>query len=205
MSRDEKIMSFSRLVRRIAWNIAKRLPCNGDVEDLYQCGMIGIMKAVDSYDESRSRTFKSYAKQRAVGEMFDYLRLNDFMSRKGRTALKKGGEVLGLHTRVYGMNINQLKSSVDVHEFVYTYQAGLYLSGIFRTFEGRNLAVLRSLLFKRLTMKQIGHDLNCSESRVSMLFTDIRRTLAIRLKRSPFTPLELRSSLEIAIYLAFSK
>lgn len=65
-TRDEKITSNIGLVH----SIANRFRGRGvDYEDLFQNGCIGLIKAVDNYDESKGFAFSTYAVPVIMGEI----------------------------------------------------------------------------------------------------------------------------------------
>ncbi len=68
----------ARLVQhnlRLVMSIVQRFIHRGkSVEDLYQIGCVGLLKAIDGFDLSRSVQFSTYAVPRIVGEIKHYLR-----------------------------------------------------------------------------------------------------------------------------------
>lgn len=82
--RDALIVRHAPLVQRLAWRMAARLPPGFDVDDLASVGMIGLIEAVDRYEESRAGSFTAYAKIRIRGAMLDDLRRNDHSTRPDR-------------------------------------------------------------------------------------------------------------------------
>ncbi len=69
--RDEKVNKNMGLVH----SIAKRFSDKGvDYEDLVQIGCIGLIKAVNNFDESRGFSFSTYAVPVIIGEIRQYFR-----------------------------------------------------------------------------------------------------------------------------------
>lgn len=60
------------LVKKIAHGLARRQ--TDPVEDIVQVGYLGLMKAIEQYDESFGTSFKTYATHRITGEIRHYLR-----------------------------------------------------------------------------------------------------------------------------------
>ena len=83
-SRDELIRDHLPLVRRVAYNLARRLPPNVDVHDLVGAGTEGLLKAADHFDPAVCIEFEPYAYTRVRGAMLDELRLYDHVTRYGR-------------------------------------------------------------------------------------------------------------------------
>ena len=83
-SRDEVVVEFAPLVKRIANRLAARMPANMDVNDLIQAGMIGLLDAIEKYDPGREAQFRTYAEFRIRGAMLDDLRAGDWVPRSVR-------------------------------------------------------------------------------------------------------------------------
>jgi RNA polymerase sigma factor FliA len=86
-SREVLITHGMTLVRRIALQLARRLPSHVELSDLISAGTVGMLHAVESFESARSPHFDSYAKTRIRGAMIDELRANDLLSRHGRSQL----------------------------------------------------------------------------------------------------------------------
>ncbi|HHT98083.1 MAG TPA: RNA polymerase sporulation sigma factor SigG [Clostridiales bacterium] len=73
-ARDEYIEGNLRLVLSIIqrFNNSKE-----DVDDLFQIGCIGLMKAIDNFDTSHNVKFSTYAVPMIIGEIRRYLRDNN--------------------------------------------------------------------------------------------------------------------------------
>ncbi len=64
--RDELILNNTALVHSIAKRFLNR---GADYEDIFQAGCIGLIKAVDNFDESRGFQFSTYAVPVIMGEI----------------------------------------------------------------------------------------------------------------------------------------
>jgi len=82
--RDALILEHVRLVKIIAHHIAVHLPPHIDVNDLMSAGSIGLLEAIDKFDEKRGIKFKTYASIRIRGAIMDELRGMDWMTRSMR-------------------------------------------------------------------------------------------------------------------------
>lgn len=76
--------NYSVLVKRIAYQLAARLPANVELDDLVQAGMIGLLDALNNFDETQGAQFETYASQRIRGAMLDELREIDWVPRSVR-------------------------------------------------------------------------------------------------------------------------
>ncbi len=65
-----------------------------DREDLLGYGTIGLIEAVDRFDPQQKCSFETFAINRVRGEILDFLRSRDFLSRTGRTRVKKFNEAV---------------------------------------------------------------------------------------------------------------
>lgn len=82
---DELIAEYAPLVRRLALQLAARLPANVELDDLMQAGMMGLLDAVRRYEAQADAKFETYATTRVRGAMLDELRSQDWLSRGARS------------------------------------------------------------------------------------------------------------------------
>lgn len=78
------VNEFAPLVKRIAYQLAARLPASVQVDDLMQAGMLGLLDAIGNFDENQGAQFETYATQRIRGAMLDELRGIDWVPRSVR-------------------------------------------------------------------------------------------------------------------------
>jgi RNA polymerase sigma factor for flagellar operon FliA len=84
LSRNELVERHVGLAKIIASKIIRRLPSSVELDDLISVGVMGLIDAIDKYDESKSNNFKKYAEIRIRGAILDELRAMDWMSRSSR-------------------------------------------------------------------------------------------------------------------------
>lgn len=77
------------LVKRLAYHLKARLPPSVEVDDLVQAGMIGLLDAINRYEETHGAQFETYAVQRIRGAMLDELRSTDWLPRSIRQNMRK--------------------------------------------------------------------------------------------------------------------
>jgi RNA polymerase sigma factor for flagellar operon FliA len=82
--RNDWLKLYAPLVKRIAHHMLAKLPANVELDDLVQAGMIGLVDAIQRYEECQQTKFETYASQRIRGAMLDELRANDWMPRSVR-------------------------------------------------------------------------------------------------------------------------
>ena len=108
--REQLILSHYPMVRRVAYRMVARYPSNVDVEDLVTIGTMGLIEAVDRFEENRSISFSAYARIRVQGAILDELRKQDWVPRsvrdraqeikKARENLKKQDKLDKIRTEV---------------------------------------------------------------------------------------------------------
>jgi RNA polymerase sigma factor for flagellar operon FliA len=77
------------LVKRLAHHMKAKLPPSVEVDDLIQAGMMGLLDAINRYEENQGAQFETYAVLRIRGAMVDELRNNDWMPRSTRQNMRK--------------------------------------------------------------------------------------------------------------------
>ena len=87
--REQLVQRFVPLVKRIAYHLMARLPASVQFEDLVQNGMLGLLDAIDRFEEGFGAQFETYATQRVRGAMLDGLRENDWLPRQLRRELRR--------------------------------------------------------------------------------------------------------------------
>jgi RNA polymerase sigma factor for flagellar operon FliA len=96
--KEQLVQRFVPLVKRVAYHLMARLPASVQFDDIVQNGMLGLLDAMERYEEGFGAQFETYATQRIRGAMLDGLRENDWLPRQLRRELR----------RIEGM-INQLE------------------------------------------------------------------------------------------------
>lgn len=85
---QEKLLeAYLPLTRRVLERISIRLPSHVAVQDLSQVALVGLYKAMDSFNPNLRVPFEAYAYPRIRGAVLDELRANDFLSRGRRARL----------------------------------------------------------------------------------------------------------------------
>ena len=95
--RQERILKYSYLVEQVAYRLKTRIPDHVDFEELHSVGMIGLIEALDRYDDTKGVPFRAYAEIRINGAMLDYLRKEDWVPRSIRKQMRlyqQGKELL---------------------------------------------------------------------------------------------------------------
>ncbi len=75
------VEKYAPLVKRVALHLKARLPASVELDDLIQSGMIGLMDAVNNFEEGHGAVFETYASIRIRGAMIDQMRQSDWAPR----------------------------------------------------------------------------------------------------------------------------
>jgi RNA polymerase sigma factor for flagellar operon FliA len=89
VDKQQHLEKFAPLVKRIAHHMMSRLPGSVEADDLVQVGMIGLMDALNRYEEMPGAQFETYAQQRIRGAMLDELRQLDWLPRGARKNMRQ--------------------------------------------------------------------------------------------------------------------
>jgi len=87
--KDHLLKEHMPLVKRLAHHMKAKLPPSVEVDDLVQAGMMGLLDAINRYEETHGAQFETYAVLRIRGAMLDELRNNDWMPRSTRQNMRK--------------------------------------------------------------------------------------------------------------------
>ena len=80
--KEHLLEQHAPLVKRLAHHMKAKLPANVEVDDLVQAGMIGLLDAVNRYEDEHGAQFETYAVLRIRGAMLDELRSSDSAVRR---------------------------------------------------------------------------------------------------------------------------
>lgn len=101
VAKDKLLMEYAYLVKYIAQRIAVNLPASVEVDDLMSAGILGLIKATETFEIERGFKFETYASHKIRGAILDELRALDWVPRSVR---QKSREI----QRVYAKLENEL-------------------------------------------------------------------------------------------------
>ena len=87
--KNDLLQLHAPLVKKLAHQMKAKLPPSVEVDDLIQAGMIGLLDAINRYEETHGAQFETYAVQRIRGAMLDELRSSDWLPRSIRQSTRK--------------------------------------------------------------------------------------------------------------------
>lgn len=90
--RELLIKRYAYLVNWVIGRFPNLGTADFDKEDLLGYGTIGLIEAVDRYNPQQKCSFETFAINRVRGEILDFLRSRDFLSRTGRSRVKRFNE-----------------------------------------------------------------------------------------------------------------
>ncbi len=99
--RNEIVLNNMGLVRACAMSMRNMYIKYGDVDDVVNEGVIALMDAIESYDESRGAKFETYASLKIRGAIIDYIRRQDWVPRNVRKFARALDKAYGL---LYNLN-----------------------------------------------------------------------------------------------------
>jgi RNA polymerase sigma factor for flagellar operon FliA len=83
-TREEVVHRYIHLVKYVAGRISVNLPPNVELNDLINDGVVGLIDAIEKYDDARGVKFETYAITRIRGAIIDALRALDWVPRAVR-------------------------------------------------------------------------------------------------------------------------
>lgn len=109
---SDLVTHYLPLVRRIALQLAARLPASVEVDDLVQAGLLGLLDAGSRFQEGLGARFETYASQRIRGAMLDELRANDWAPRGLRQSARQVEDAV----RSAGHRLGRAPSEAEIAE-----------------------------------------------------------------------------------------
>ena len=93
---------YAPLVKRIAHHMMAKLPASVEIDDVIQTGMLGLLDAINRYEDSHGAQFETYAAQRIRGAILDGLRQVDWLPRSFRRDLRRIEGAIGKLEQRFG-------------------------------------------------------------------------------------------------------
>ncbi len=125
----------------LVWSIVRRFLGRGqEAEDLFQIGVIGLMKAVDKFDLSYEVMFSTYAVPMISGEIKRYLRDNNSLIKMSRSIKENGWKIKAAKERLaYELGrdatLEELAAATELsmEDVVTALEAGNEIESIYKT------------------------------------------------------------------------
>lgn len=150
---NELIVNYMPFAKSLASKRNKLTPKSVNYEELESAAFLGLVLAAKKYDPSYNVSFATYARQRIVGEMKDYLIQLKWNGRK--------------NVEMTSIDVDTLGKSDNLEDFNLAIDS---LSPI-----GKK--VISMYYVEGWSLQEIGESLNCGKSRVCQLLKKYREEL----------------------------
>jgi len=122
LRKPDSIKEYAPLVKRIAHHMMSKLPASVQLDDIIQAGLIGLMDAINRYEEEQGVKFETYATQRIRGAMLDELRSNDWLPRGVRRSQRKIETALRALEQKFGRSPKEREVAAEMGVTLEEYQ-----------------------------------------------------------------------------------
>jgi len=126
LDKEQLVIEFAPLVKKIAYHLMARMPASVMVEDLIQNGMIGLLDAIDRFAPGMGAQFETYATQRIRGAMLDALRENDWLPRGLRKEFRRVERMIAHLEQEYGRAPSEKELAESLNMSLADYQKLLH-------------------------------------------------------------------------------
>lgn len=134
--KEEVIKDMLPFIKYTAYRLAWRLPPQLTVEDLISAGIMGLLDAMERYDESKEASLKTYAEYRIKGAMLDEIRASEW------TPKHLQGEILKMRRTSASLE-QELGRPPTVEELAEA--MGIELNDLYKLLQDANQSVYLSL------------------------------------------------------------
>lgn len=86
--KSDMLAKHATMVKKLAYQLKAKLPPSVELDDLIQAGMMGLLDAINRYEDTHGALFETYAAQRIRGSMLDELRSADWVPRSVRKSMR---------------------------------------------------------------------------------------------------------------------
>ena len=197
-AREQYIKGNLRLVLSI---IQRFNNSNENIDDLFQIGCIGLIKAIDNFDVTQKVKFSTYAVPMIIGEVRRYLRDNNAIrvSRSLRdTAYKAISAAIQIPAEDIAFALDAIQSPVSLYEPVYSeggdtlyimdqisdkknkeasWVEHLSLKDAMKSLSERENRIIKLRYFEGKTQMEVAEEIHISQAQVSRLEKNALNTM----------------------------
>ena len=114
--KSEMLAQHATMVKKMAYQLKAKLPASVELDDLIQAGMMGLLDAINRYEDTHGAQFETYASQRIRGSMLDELRSADWLPRSVRKNMRDIETAINQLEQKLGRapSENEIASQLDV-------------------------------------------------------------------------------------------
>ena len=204
--RNYIVSKYAPLAKFVAGRLSIGMPPSVDFGDLVNCGIVGLLDAVEKFEPDKNVKFKTYAITRIRGAIYDELRTLDWVPRSVRQKAREIEEAVRITEEKLGRSairsLNDLRSnnkgddkislmdsleapsSLNPDVIVEKAEMKRVIAEAIKELPEKEQKVLVLYYYEELTLKEIGKVLDVTESRVSQLHTKAITRLRARLTNS---------------------
>ena len=128
--------AYLPLVKRIAYHLKGRLPDSVIVDDLIQSGIIGLIEAMQKFNDNQGASFETYAGIRIRGAMLDEIRKGDWTPRSVHRKSREVSEAIA---------VVEARVGREAHDNEIAVQMGVTIEEYHRILKDTNSAQLLSI------------------------------------------------------------
>lgn len=88
-ARERTIEEYLPVIKHMAFKLGRGFDDETGIQDLISAGILGLLEAMDKYDDARGTKLNTFAYMRIRGAMIDELRKRDWFPRSARSRSKK--------------------------------------------------------------------------------------------------------------------
>jgi len=119
-SQEQLVQAYLPLVKRTVARIKPMLPPSVEEDDLISYGLIGLLEAMERFDENRGVPFEAFALQRIKGAIIDGLRTMGWLPRSSRKTKQLQDTIETLEQRLgHAPSEQELASELQMSEDEY--------------------------------------------------------------------------------------
>lgn len=182
--RGDLLLAFLPFIKYMARRLVSQIPPHIERGDLVSAGVLGLIDAIRKYDPSRDNQFKTYAEFRIRGAMLDEVRSYDWVSKTIRQKTRRLGiQDSFLHRQILEVyeDWQSSKPKTPYHGLIQLMQTR-QLEKAIEALPKRQKWAITLYYFKELNMKEIGKEISVTESAISLLLTQARKSLRLIFK-----------------------
>jgi RNA polymerase sigma factor (sigma-70 family) len=171
-ARESAILHDRDLVTSIAKRFQRRVPPCITFDDLVSAGTIGLIQAVDRFDQARGLKFRTYAQHRIWGAMLDFLRDEDPLSRTERRRVRESSVALAAIGRgipAATVSLDQIPARCLTSPAQPAFTTRSELREARRSLSPRENRVIELLYDLGWQNREVAAELHVNESRVSQI------------------------------------
>lgn len=169
-SRDDLILDNINLI----YYVLKKMNLYKNADEYYDIGMIGLIKAVDTFDESKGYTFSTYGISCIRSELLGYIR------QQNRNKRKSNYNTISLEMTIYQENddreinlIDTLPSKVNIEEEIIANEEKELLEEALKILNDKELLVISYMFgingYDEIKQKDIATILGMQQGSVSRI------------------------------------